>query len=59
MLSSIPLVKQEFRFEYKFKQWQNVLANAAPLSSPPPLPDSTSAQECPPELPEPDSPEEE
>jgi hypothetical protein len=59
MLSSIPLVKQEFRFEYKFNQWREALANAAPLSSPPPLTDSNSAPECPTELPDPDSPEEE
>jgi hypothetical protein len=58
LLSSIPLVKQEFRFEYKFKQWQKVVANAAPLSDPPPLTDSNSSPECPPELPESDSPEE-
>jgi hypothetical protein len=56
LLSSIPLVKQEFRFEYKFKQWQKVLANAAPLSSPPEIIDSNSAPECPEELPEPDRP---
>jgi hypothetical protein len=58
LLSSIPLVKQEFPFEYKFKHWTKVVANAAPLSSPPPLPDSNSSPECPAELPEPDSPEE-
>jgi hypothetical protein len=47
LLSSIPLVKQEFRFEYRFNQWREALANAAPLSSPPrpspiptPLPNS-------------------
>ncbi len=58
LLSSIPLLKQEFRFEYKFKQWQKVLTNVAPLSTPPSLTDSNSAPECPPELTEPDSPEE-
>jgi hypothetical protein len=58
LLSSIPLIKQEFRFEYKFKQWQNVLANAAPLSDPPPFPNSEPSPECPPEPTEPDSPEE-
>jgi hypothetical protein len=57
LLSSIPLIKQEFPFEYKFNQWRKALANAAPLSSPPPLTDSDS--ECPAEPPETDSPEEE
>jgi hypothetical protein len=59
LLSSIPLVKQEFRFEYKFKHWTEAVANAAPLSTPPPLTDSNSSIECSPELTEPDSPEEE
>ena len=62
LLSSIPLVKQEFRFEYKFKHWTEAVANAAPLSSPPPLTDSNPSIECPTELPEftePDSPDEE
>src|SRR5271169_2043543 len=54
MLSSIPLVKQEFRFEYKFKQWREAVANATPLSRPPSLTDSNSSPECVPELPEPD-----
>jgi len=58
MLSSIPLVKQEFRFEYKFNQWREAVANAAPLSTPPPLTDSNSSIECPAELREPGSPEE-
>jgi hypothetical protein len=55
MLSSIPLVKQEFPFEYKFNQWREALANAAPLSRPPSLTDSSS--ECLRELPETDSAE--
>ena len=59
MLSSLPHVKQEFPFEYKFEHWNKVLANAAPLSTPPALTDSNSPAECLPELPEPDSPEEE
>jgi hypothetical protein len=59
LLSSIPHVKQEFRFEYKFNQWREAVANAAPLSSPPPLTDSNASPECPAELPEPDSLEEE
>jgi hypothetical protein len=56
LLSSIPLVKQEFRFEYKFKHWTEAVANAAPLSTPPPLTDSNSSIECSPEPTEPDSP---
>jgi hypothetical protein len=55
MLSSLPYVKQEFPFSYKFDHWNKVLANAAPLSSPPSLTDSSP--ECLPELPQPDSPE--
>jgi len=57
MLSSLPHVKQEFPFHYKFKHWTKVVASAAPLSSPPSLNDSPP--ECSAELPEPDSPEEE
>ena len=39
MLSSLPHVKQEFSFTYKFDHWNKVLSNAAPLSDPPsPLP---------------------
>ena len=49
MLSSLPHVKQEFRFEYKFDQWLEAVTNAAPLSDPPSLTD----------LPYPDSPEQE
>jgi hypothetical protein len=59
MLSSIPLIKQEFRFEYKFNQWREALANAAPLSDPPALSDSNSSIECPAELPQRDTPEDE
>ena len=57
MLSSIPLVKQEFQFEYKFNQWREAVANAAPLSRPPSLTDFNSSPEYPAETPEPDSPE--
>ena len=57
MLSGLPYVKREFPFAYKFDHWNKVLANAAPLSTPPALTDSPP--ECPAELPEPDSPEEE
>jgi len=59
MLSSLPHVKQEFPFHYEFKHWNKVLDNAAPLSSPPSLTDSDSSPECLPQLPDPDSPEEE
>jgi len=51
-------VKQEFPFHYKFAHWNEVLDNAAPLSSPPSLTDSNSSSEGLPQLPEPDSPEE-
>ena len=57
MLSSLPHVKQELPFTYKFDHWNEVLDNAAPLSTPLSLtnfpPESLS------ELPEPASPEEE
>ncbi len=56
MLSSLPLVKQEFPFHYKFDQWNEVLNDAAPLSRPPFL--TNPSPERVPELPEPDSPEE-
>src|SRR5271169_5598122 len=58
LLSSLPHVKQEFPFSYKFEHWRKVLTNAAPLSSPPPLTDSNSSPEDLQELPEPDLPEE-
>ncbi len=57
LLSSLPHVKHEFPFHYKFEHWNKVLDNAAPLSSPPSLTDSST--ECLLEPPEPDSPEEE
>jgi hypothetical protein len=56
MLSSLPHVKQEFPFHYKFEHWNKVLDNAHPLSTPPSLLESNS---FPGRLPEPDSPEEE
>jgi hypothetical protein len=56
LLSSLPHVKQEFPFSYKFEHWRKVLTNAAPLSSPPSLTDSNSSPECPAELAEPESP---
>ncbi|HMD10541.1 MAG TPA: hypothetical protein VKH63_23615 [Candidatus Acidoferrum sp.] len=58
LLSSLPHVKKEFPFSYKFNHWNKVLANAAPLSAPPSLTDSNSSPEDLQELPEPDSPEE-
>ena len=58
LLSSLPHVKREFPFHYKFEHWNKVLDNAAPLSSPRTLTNSKSSPEGVPELPEPDSPEE-
>jgi hypothetical protein len=58
MLSSLPHVKKEFPFTYKFEHWNKVLNNAAPLSRPPSLTDSNSTPEDLPEPPESDSPEE-
>jgi hypothetical protein len=43
MLSSLPHVKQEFPFTYKFAHWNKVLDQAAPLSPPPALTDSDSS----------------
>jgi hypothetical protein len=57
MLSSLPNVKKEFPFTYKSAHWLKVLADAAPLSRPPSLTDSDSSDEDLPELPDPDSPE--
>jgi hypothetical protein len=58
MLSSLPHVKQEFPFSYKFDHWNKVLDNAAPLSTPPALTDSSSSSEDLLDLPEPASSEE-
>lgn len=38
MLCSLPAVKKEFTFSYKFAQWNNMLNNAVRLSPPPPDP---------------------
>ena len=38
MLFSLPAVKKEFNFSYKFDQWNNMLDNAVRLSPPPPKP---------------------
>jgi len=38
MLFSLPDVKHEFGFSYKFAQWKNMLHNAVRLSDPPPDP---------------------
>jgi len=38
MLCSLPAVKKEFNFSYKFDQWNNMLDNAVRLSPPPPEP---------------------
>src|SRR5215831_19507978 len=38
MLFSLPDVKHEFGFSYKFAQWNNMLNNAVRLSDPPPDP---------------------
>ena len=57
MLSSLPHVKQELPFTYKFDHWNEVLDNAAPLSTPLSL--TNSPPESLSELPEPASPEEE
>src|SRR5437660_286854 len=38
MLFSLPAVKKEFNFSYKFEQWNNMLDNAVRLSPPPPEP---------------------
>jgi hypothetical protein len=57
MLSSLPQVKQEFPFNYKFDHWNKVLDNAAPLSTPPALTDSNSSPDSLPDPPDPDSAE--
>ncbi len=36
MLVSVPAVKKEFTFSYKFAQWNSMLDNAVRLSPPPP-----------------------
>jgi hypothetical protein len=59
LLTSLPHVKQEFPFTYKFEQWTKALDKAAPLSPPPALPNSNLAPEHHPALPDPASPDEE
>ncbi|MGC2287883.1 MAG: hypothetical protein WA542_21720, partial [Candidatus Acidiferrum sp.] len=56
LLSSLPHVKQEFPFSYKFDHWNKVLDDAAPLSDPPSLTDLDPSPESPAALPEPDEP---
>jgi hypothetical protein len=58
MLTSLPHVKKEFPFSYKFEHWQKVVDRAAPLSPPPALSNSDSLPEALPEIPNPASPEE-
>lgn len=36
MLMSLPAIKKEFDFSYKFDQWNNMLDNAVRISPPPP-----------------------
>jgi len=38
MLFSLPALKKEFDFYYKFEQWNNMLTKAVRLSAPPPDP---------------------
>jgi hypothetical protein len=58
LLTSLPHVKKEFPFSYKFEQWTKALDKAAPLSPPPALPNATSAPEHQSALPDPASPDE-
>jgi len=44
MLCSLPTVKNEFDFYYKFDQWNNMLTKAVRLSAPPPDPDSLAIE---------------
>jgi hypothetical protein len=50
MLSSLPHVKKEFPFTYKFDHWNKVVDNAAPLSDPPFPAASDPGEESVPEL---------
>lgn len=43
LLMSLPDVKQEFAFRYKFEQWTNMLDRAVLLSPPPPEPELAAA----------------
>ncbi len=43
MLCTLPALKKEFTFSYKFDQWNNMLDNAVRLSPPPPEPELATA----------------
>jgi hypothetical protein len=43
MLGTLPAVKKEFTFSYKFDQWNNMLDHAVRLSPPPPEPEPAPA----------------
>ena len=43
MLCTLPALKKEFTFSYKFDQWNNMLDNAVRLSPPPPEPELAPA----------------
>jgi hypothetical protein len=61
LLSSLPLVKKEFPFHYKFDHWNEAVDNADPLSDPPSphsLADSNSSPDPLPQPPDPASAEE-
>lgn len=44
MLLSLPGIKTEFDFYYKFEQWNNMLTKAVRLSPPPPEPQPALAE---------------
>ncbi|HKW61109.1 MAG TPA: hypothetical protein VJN89_01075 [Candidatus Acidoferrum sp.] len=44
LLTTLPTVQKEFRFSYKFDQWNNMLDNAVRLSPPPPEPTSPAGE---------------
>lgn len=46
MLCSLPAVKKEFTFSYKFAQWDNMLNEAVRLSPPPPVPELATAADA-------------
>jgi len=58
LLTSLPQVKKEFPFSYKFEQWTKALDKARPLSPPPALPNSAAAPEHHPALADPASSDE-
>lgn len=45
MLFSLPAVKKEFDFYYKFDQWDNMLSKAVRLSPPPPDPATLTCED--------------